>query len=125
MINSEEAKAIKSEARSLIRKAVTKWKNENPDWASSESMTYLESKVNPNTFTSYKSILPLFCYWENTTPDQMITRRETQYRSEERKERYYFEDRLIEFQQFLVNGHYKPKSRQSYPESPDSSQTTD
>ena len=110
MINTEEAKKIKSETRSVIRKNVTKWKTENPDWASSESMTYLENKVSPNTFTSYKSILPLFCHWEKTTPDQMITLRETQYRSEERKERYYFEDRLIEFQQFLVEGHYKPKS---------------
>jgi len=110
MMNFEDAKRIKSEARSLIRKAVTKWKNENPNWVSSESMTYLESKVSPNTFTSYKSILPLFCHWEETTPDQMITRRETQYRSEERRERYHFEDRLIEFQQFLVDGHYKPKS---------------
>jgi integrase len=110
MTNSEEAKRIKSEARSIIRKAVKKWKNENPNWISSESMTYLETKVSPNTFTSYKSILPLFCHWENTTPDQMITQRETQYRSEERKERYYYEDRLIEFQQFLVDGHYKPKS---------------
>ena len=106
MVDSEEAKVIKSK----IRKAVSKWKTDNPDWEKSESMKHLESKVSPNTFKNYRSILPLFCHWENTTPEQMISRRENQYRSNDKKERYYYEDKLSEFQQFLVEGHYKPKS---------------
>jgi hypothetical protein len=44
------------------------------------------------------------------TPDQMIAQREKQNRSDERKIKYYYEDKLVEFQQFLVDGHYKPKS---------------
>jgi integrase len=106
MADSEESKKL----RSKIRQDINKWKRENPDWDISESMKYLESKVSPNTYKSYKSILPLFCHWENTTPEQMITQRETQFRSTDRKERYYYEDKLIEFQQFLVDNHYKPKS---------------
>ena len=106
MADNEEAKKI----RSNIRRNIKKWKQENPDWDYSESMKYLESKVSDNTYKNYKSILPLFCHWENTTPEQMITQREKQYRSIDRKERYYYEDKLIEFQQFLVDSHYKPKS---------------
>ncbi len=69
-----------------------------------------ESKVRENTFKNYKSILPLFLHWENTTPDQMITQREKQYKSDDKKEKFYYEDRLIEFQQFLVDSHYKSGS---------------
>jgi len=98
------------EVRAKIRKDIATWKSENPDWGTSESMKYLENKVSVNTYKSYRAILPLFCHWENTTPDQMITQRETQYRSTDKKVRYYFEDRLIEFQQYLVQSHYKSNS---------------
>lgn len=99
-----------NEIRSKIRKDIKKWKQENPNWDSSESMKYLKSKISANTYKNYKSILPLYCHWENTTPEQMITQREKQFISTDRKERYYYEDKLIEFQQFLVDSHYKPKS---------------
>ena len=106
MVVSEEVKAI----RSKIRKDITNWKNENPSWNTSDSIMYLESKISINTYKSYKAILPLFLHWENTTPDQMITKREKQTRSEDKKEKFYFEDRLIDFQQFLVDSHYKSGS---------------
>jgi len=106
MVISEEVKEI----RSKIRKAVSKWKEENPDWDTSESMKYLGSKVSSNTFRSYRAILPIYCHLNNTTPEQMVTLRETQFRSEDRKEKFHFEDKLIEFQQFLVESHYKANS---------------
>ena len=80
MLSSEEVKKI----RSKIRKDISKWKNENPNWDTSDSMKYLETKVSTNTFKSYKSILPLFCHWENTTPEQMLSHREKQSRSDAR-----------------------------------------
>ena len=106
MAISEEVKAI----RSQIRKNVSKWKEEHPDWDTSESMKCLESKVSSNTFRSYRAILPLYCHLDNTTPEQMISLREKQLRSEDRKEKFYFEDKLIEFQTFLVESHYKANS---------------
>jgi len=106
MALSEEVKAV----RSKIRKDITKWKKEHPGWDTSESIQYLEAKVSENTYKSYKAILPLFLHWENTTPDQMITKREKQNRSDDKKEKFYFEDKLIEFQQFLVDSHYKSGS---------------
>ena len=106
MVISEEVKEI----RAKIRKDISKWKEENPEWDTSDSMKYLESKVSPNTFKSYRAILPLFCHLNNTTPEQMIALRETQFRSEDRKELFHFEDKLIEFQQFLVERHYKANS---------------
>ena len=106
MVESEGVKKV----RAQIRKAVSKWKSENPDWENSETMKHLESKVSPNTYTNYKSLLPLFCQWENTTPEQMINQREKQTKSDDRKERYYYEDRLIEFKQHLVNSFYKVNS---------------
>jgi len=59
MVISEEVK----ETRAKIRKDISKWKEENLDWDTSESMKYLESKVSPNTFKSYRAILPLFCHY--------------------------------------------------------------
>ncbi len=106
MVVSEEVKEI----RAKIRKDISSWKAENSDWDTSDSMKYLENKVSLNTYKSYRAILPLFCHWENTTPEQMISSRENQYRSDDKKVRYYYEDRLIEFQQFLVESHYKSNS---------------
>ena len=106
MVISEEVKV----SRAKIRKEISKWKEENPDWDTSDSMKYLESKVSSNTFKSYRAILPLFCHLNNTTPEQMIAIRETQFRAENRKEKFYFEDKLVEFQQFLVESHYKANS---------------
>ncbi len=106
MAISEEVKTI----RAQIRKNVSKWKEEHPDWDTSESMKYLESKVSSNTFRSYRAILPLYCHLDNTTPEQMLSLREKQLRSEDRKEKFHFEDKLIEFQTFLVESHYKANS---------------
>jgi integrase len=106
MVESEEVRQV----RAQIRKKIAKWETENPDWENSEPMIHLKSKVSPNTYTNYKSLLPLFCQWENTTPQQMITQREKQLKSDDRKERYYYEDRLIDFKQYLVDSHYKPNS---------------
>lgn len=106
MAISEEVKEI----RAKIRKDISNWKEETPDWDTSDSMKYLESKVSPNTFRSYRAILPLYCHLNNTTPEQMISLRESQFRAEDRKEKFFFEDRLIDFQQFLVESHYKANS---------------
>jgi len=58
MVTSEDIQAT----RSNIRKKVQTWKKENPEWDTSDSMNYLESKVSKNTYKSYRAILPLFLH---------------------------------------------------------------
>ena len=100
--------------KSQLRKDVNKWKKDHTDWDLSESMKVIESKVEEGTFTGYKTVLPIFCYWEGKTPDEIINEREEQVLSLDRKERYYYEDKMDEFKQLLVDHHYGAGTIKNY-----------
>ena len=100
--------------KSQLRKTVNQWKKNHPDWDESEPMRLIESKVEKGTFIGYKTVLPIFCYWEDKTPDMIINEREEQVLSLDRKERYYYEDRMNEFKQFLVDNHYGSGTIKNY-----------
>lgn len=102
------------EKRSELRKAVNHWKKENPFWEDSESIQTVKSMVDKGTFGNYKTVIPMFCYWESKTPDEIIEERNSQWRHEDRKERYYYEDRMELFKQFLVEHHFSANTIKNY-----------
>jgi len=51
-----------------LRKQVNAWKKANPDWRSSEAMEIAKSKVSQRTWEGYVSVLPIFCYYLDQTP---------------------------------------------------------
>lgn len=110
MFDMEEIETKKSQ----LRKTVNQWKKDHEGWDLSEPMKIIESKVEDGTFTGYKTVLPIFCYWEGKTPDQIIKEREEHVLSRDRKERYYYEDRMDDFKQYLVNNHYGQGTIKNY-----------
>ena len=102
------------EKRSELRKAVKQWKKENPFWEDSDSIQTVKSRVDEGTFENYKTVIPMFCQWEGKTPDEIIKEREIHWRHEDRKKRYYYEDRMEEFKQFLVEHHYGANTIKNY-----------
>lgn len=106
----EEAEA----KRALMKEAVNQWKKDHPDWEDSEAMKLVQSKVEGRTFTGYKSIIPIFCYWIDKTPDQIIEEREAQLNNQDRKVRYYYEDRMNDFKQYLIDHHYGANTIKNY-----------
>ena len=110
MFDMEEIEVKKSQ----LRKTINQWKKDHPDWDKSEPMKVIETKVEGGTFTGYKTVLPIFCYWESKTPDQIIKEREEHVLSRDRKERYYYEDRMDAFKQFLVDNHYSQGTIKNY-----------
>jgi len=100
--------------KSQLRKTVNQWKKDHPDWDESEPMKLIESKVEEGTFIGYKTVLPIFCYWEDKTPDMIFKEREEQLNSLDRKERYHYEDRMDEFKHFLVDNHYGSGTIKNY-----------
>jgi len=110
VFDMEEIEASKAQ----LRKKVNQWKKEHPDWDESKAMKVIKSKVEDGTFTGYKTVLPIFCYWENKTPDEIIKERDEQLNSLDRKERYYYEDRMDEFKQYLVDNHYGSGTIKNY-----------
>ena len=76
MLDVEEAQTKKVE----LRKEVDKWKEKHPDWENDESVQTVKSKVEEGTFTGYRSILPILFYWEDKTPDEIISEREAHLR---------------------------------------------
>ena len=100
--------------KSQLRKVVNQWKKDHEGWDKSEPMKLIESKVEEGTFIGYRTVLPIFCYWEGKTPDEIIKEREEQLNSGDRKERYYYEDRMDEFKQFLVDHHYGSGTIKNY-----------
>jgi len=102
------------EKRSELRKAVNHWKKENPFWEDSESVQTVKLMVDEGTFGNYKTVMPMFCYWEGKTPDEIIEERESQWRHPDRKERYYYEDRMELFKQFLVEHHFAANTIKNY-----------
>ena len=93
-----------------LRVKVDQWKSDHPEWEEAESLKEVESRVSPKTFSGYRSLLPIFFYWENKTPQTIISERETQLRSKDRKEKGYYEGRLWEYKKFLMSHHYTPNS---------------
>ena len=106
----EEIEAKKSQ----LRRKVNQWKKEHPDWDDSEAMKVVKSKVEDGTFIGYMTVLPIFCYWIDKTPDMIIKERDKQLNSLDRKERYYYEDKMDEFKQFLVDNHYGSGTIKNY-----------
>ena len=110
LLDVEEATSKKAE----LREAVNQWKQRNPDWEDTEPMNVLRSKIDKGTYTGYKSVLPVFLYWEDKSPDQIITEREAHLRSDDRKQRFYYEDRMDEFKQYLIEHHYGSGTIKNY-----------
>ncbi|MCW4048856.1 MAG: site-specific integrase [Candidatus Bathyarchaeota archaeon] len=105
--------------RSQAEKGTTQKKRktmeqDNPDWIDNESMKVIASKVRETTFISYKTVLPLFCHWKDKTPDQIIAERDKQWINSDRKIRYYYEDRMNEFKQFLIQNDYGSRTIKNY-----------
>jgi integrase len=59
-------------------------------------------------------VLPIFCYSMQKTPQQIIDEREEQFKSDDRKIRYYYEDKLDEFRQYLIDHHYGARTVKAY-----------
>jgi|GEM_PF-2224933 len=110
MLDVEEAQTKKAE----LREAVNQWREKHPDWENDESVQTVKSKVEKGTFTGYRSILPIFFYWENKTPDEVISERDAHLRNEDRKIRFYYEDRMNEFKQYLSDHHYGANTIKNY-----------
>ena len=106
----EEAQNKKQE----LRASVNAWKKKHPDWLNSEAMETAKSKLTPRTYQGYTSVLPIFCYFMDKTPQQIIEEREQHYKSDDRKVRYYYEDKLEEFRQFLIEHHYGARTIKAY-----------
>jgi len=68
LLDVEEATSKKAE----LREAVNQWKQWNPDWENSEPMNVLRSKIEKGAYPGYKSVLPVFLYWIDKSPDQII-----------------------------------------------------
>jgi len=110
MFDVEEAQTKKGE----LREAVNVWREKHPYWENDESVQTVKSKVEAGTFTGYRSILPIFFYWENKTPDEVISERKTQLKNDDRKQRFYYEDRMNEFKQYLSDHHYGANTIKNY-----------
>ena len=106
----EEATRKKAELRELVNQ----WKQRNPDWEDTEPLNVLRSKIEKGTYTGYKSVLPVFLFWEDKSPDQIIAEREAHLRSDDRKQRFYYEDRMNEFKQYLIDHHYSSGTIKNY-----------
>jgi len=70
----EEAQRSKQE----LRASVNAWKKENPGWRTGEAMETAKSKINARTWQDYTTVLPIFCYFMQKTPQQIIDEREEQ-----------------------------------------------
>ena len=110
MLDVEEAQTKKAE----LREAVNNWKKNHPEWENDESVQTVKSKVEKGTYTGYRSILPIFFYWEDKTPDEIISEREAHLRNDDRKIRFYYEDRMNEFKRYLSNHHYGANTIKNY-----------
>jgi len=110
MLDVEETQTKKAE----LREAVNQWKKNHPEWENDESVQTVKPKVEKGTYTGYRSILPIFFYWENKTPDEVISERDAHLRNEDRKIRFYYEDRMNEFKQYLSNHHYDANTIKNY-----------
>ena len=106
----EEAQRKKQE----LRASVNAWKKEHPDWRIGEAMETAKGKLNARTWQGYTSVLPIFCYFMQKTPQQIINEREEQFKSDDRKVRYYYEDKLDEFRQYLIDHHYGARTVKAY-----------
>jgi len=102
MYDMKEAKEKQSE----LRKAIKQWKKDHPDWLESEAMQTIRSKVSESTFMGYRTSIPIFCYFEGKTPDQIYEERDSQLMQRDRKIRYYYEDRMNDYKKFLVEYHF-------------------
>lgn len=100
----------KEKVQQQLRTEVDKWKAEHPEWETAESLEEVERRVSTKTFHGYRSILPIFFYWEGKTPQEIMAEREEQLRSKDRKERGYYESRMWEYKKFLMSKHYTPNS---------------
>jgi len=100
--------------KQALRKKVNAWKKAHPDWRNSEAMETAKSKINTRTWEGYVSVLPIFCYFLDKTPQEIIEEREEHYKSDDRKIRYYYEDKLEEFRQFLIKYHYGAGTIKAY-----------
>ena len=109
-MNVEEVTSKKAE----LRESVNQWKEKNPGWEDTEPMNVLRSKIEKRTYTGYKSVLPVYLYWEDKSSDQIIKEREAHLRSDDRKLRFYYEDRMDEFKQFLIDHHYGSGTIKNY-----------
>ena len=98
------------EIQKRLREKVDQWKANHPEWEDAESLKEVERRVSPKTFHGYRSLLPIFFYWESKTPQAIMIERETQLKSEDRKVRGYYEGRLWEYKKFLMSHHYTPNS---------------
>jgi len=106
----EEAQNKKQE----LRENVNAWKKKHPNWLNSEAMETAKSKLTPRTYQGYTSVLPIFCYFMDKKPQEIIEEREQHYKSDDRKVRYYYEDKLEEFRQFLIEHHYGARTIKAY-----------
>jgi integrase len=77
-------------------------------------MNVLKSKVAKGTYTGYKSVLPVYLHWEDKLPDQIMAERDAHLRSDDRKLRFYYEDRMDEFKQHLIDHHYSASTIKNY-----------
>ncbi len=80
----------------------------------SEAMEVAKSKLTARTWQGYVSVLPIFCYYVDKTPQQIVDQREQQFKSDDRKVRYYYEDKLEDFRQFLIEHHYGARTIKAY-----------
>ena len=110
MLDVEEAQTKKAE----LREAVNQWREKHLEWENDESVQTIKLKVEAGTFTGYRSILPIFFNWENKTPDEITSERDAHLRNEDRKIRFYYEDRMNEFKQYLSDHHYGANTIKNY-----------
>lgn len=106
MVTKIEAK----EKQVKLREQVNAWKKQHPEWRENRSIKKLESMVAKTTFWGYTSMIPVFCYWIDHEPDELIELRRTQRDSDDPDTRNYFETKMWEFREFLMSHHYTPKS---------------
>ncbi len=106
----EEAQNKKQE----LRAKVNAWKKANQGWRTSEAMETAKGKLDKRTWEGYVSVLPIFCYFMDKTPQEIIDEREQHYKSDDRKIRYYYEDKMEEFRQYLIDHHYGAGTIKAY-----------
>ena len=105
-MTSEEVQA----GREAVKRQVKLWKAKNPEWENASTLLYLKDKMTESTYKSYKSVLPMYLAFDDTTTDEMIKNRTAQLSNPDIKIKFHYEDRMNGFQKYLIDHHYKPKS---------------
>jgi len=105
-MSKEEIRAKKKE----LRDSVNRWKVEHPKWEDSKFIEAVKPHVSKSTFDGVLYNLPFFCYFMDKTPDEIMNERLVQIRSDDQEERMHYENKFVEFRNFLQSHHYTGNS---------------